>query len=490
MFTIIVAVMFKLKSRKPFLIPTLLQVIFILVICLVMSGHALSKTTIDTYELKNISQKKNAFLISTDSLLIPVINQQSWTLDSPTINALLTTKLNKSLTIDNFPLDAILTNEGFSTAVKLTRYRLFSESSKIHLVTSSTNKLLPIPKLLAYSSPKHGIAMIINPLSGETHGVYNHQGESLEITGNIHYGLNLFLPQEDVMDNKVLKQCMMKMSHQPKESANELISSMTSRKIETQSINGATMYQAIIAVDTDNEWMAGKSNNSTTAMNYISSLFVNMNIYFERDFSTRLLIGDVFLRTSADPFPNDANIFNQLNNFGEYWRTNQAVVDRNFALILSGQNIGNNSFSGIAWLNQYCQNGFQQGGGSQTVGSYSVNRIGSNISTAFVSPFVAHELGHNFGSPHTHCYMPAVDNCYNAEQGCFNGTPSCPTGNGHGTIMSYCHFGGANGASCGSSNKLFHPTVISLIQSRVVNNSPSCITPLSNADIIFSNGFE
>lgn len=56
---------------------------------------------------------------------------------------------------------------------------------------------------------------------------------------------------------------------------------------------------------------------------------------------------------------------------------------------------------------------------------------------------MAHELGHNFGSPHTHsCQWPggAIDNCYPTEPYPGNATP-CPSGprpdNG-GTIMSYC----------------------------------------------------
>lgn len=62
---------------------------------------------------------------------------------------------------------------------------------------------------------------------------------------------------------------------------------------------------------------------------------------------------------------------------------------------------------------------------------------------------VAHEIGHNFNSPHTHCYnglggsSSPVDECYNgqADSGCYAGTQRLPgpAGAGAGTLMSYCH---------------------------------------------------
>ena len=78
--------------------------------------------------------------------------------------------------------------------------------------------------------------------------------------------------------------------------------------------------------------------------------------------------------------------------------------------------------------------------------------------------------------------------CYNAEAGCYAGAVACPAG-GSGSIMSYCHFGGPNGADCGLNDEDFHPTVISLIDTQIVSNFPSCIQTLGS-DIIFINSFE
>ena len=67
---------------------------------------------------------------------------------------------------------------------------------------------------------------------------------------------------------------------------------------------------------------------------------------------------------------------------------------------------------------------------------------------------VSHEIGHNFNSPHTHCYggiggngTPPVDECSNAEASnpwydCHSGAQELPCSGGAsgcGTLMSYCH---------------------------------------------------
>ena len=248
-------------------------------------------------------------------------------------------------------------------------------------------------------------------------------------------------------------------------------------------------HSATIAIDTDNEFNHKKFNNNTAnATDWIADLFTQMNVMYERDLSLRLVQGDTFLRRDLDPSPtyNDdpwtvsgsGASSSQLNEFGTYWSANMGSVNRVFAALLSGKSSSGFSASGIAWLDGYCET--QNSGGG-----YSVNQIfTASIPVSNDAGLVGHELGHNLGSPHTHCYSPPVDTCYALESGCYSGSVSCPV-TGRGTLMSYCHF--SNGANCGSNLDEFHPTVVGLISDFVNNHTPSCIQPL---DFIFTDGFE
>jgi hypothetical protein len=80
---------------------------------------------------------------------------------------------------------------------------------------------------------------------------------------------------------------------------------------------------------------------------------------------------------------------------------------------------------------------------------------------------VAHELGHNFGSGHTHdCnWNPPIDSC--VASSCY--VQSYPR---IGTILSYCHL-----TQYGTELR-FHPRVATLIRSNAQNNLGSCVRTL------------
>ena len=85
--------------------------------------------------------------------------------------------------------------------------------------------------------------------------------------------------------------------------------------------------------------------------------------------------------------------------------------------------------AGRAYINALCGNVPE----SQFSYDYGVNLLDGN-GNSWERRLVAHELGHNFSSPHSHCYAPELDQCYTGETGCYSGTVVQTTG----TMMSYC----------------------------------------------------
>lgn len=262
------------------------------------------------------------------------------------------------------------------------------------------------------------------------------------------------------------------------------------------------LRNAVVAIDTDTTFMSKRfSGNTAQATAWIADLFTQMNVMYQRDLDVNLQQGTTFLRTASDPYANaDTSATSaQLNEFGNYWQANYSSggssVNRAFAALLSGNSSSGNSSSGIAWVNSYCRTA---GSG----GSYSVTQIFTNpaigvASTAFIA---GHELGHNFGAKHTHCSdaltganssTNTIDQCYRAESGCYSGAVSCPVsgpGAPKGTLMSYCHTGAPNGASCGQNVLQFHPTHVTQLRALVAANTPTCLSLAT--DVIFANGFQ
>lgn len=255
-----------------------------------------------------------------------------------------------------------------------------------------------------------------------------------------------------------------------------------------------SLHTAVIAVDTDNELLSLKfGNNTTAATNYIANLIARMSIMYERDLLVRLVQGFTVLRpsTTADPY-NQSGTGGadgpKLQEFSSYWSGGcggQCTgVSRALVMMLSGKQAGSSSASGIAWLNGLCS----------TSGGYSFSQVFkfAQDTSANDASLVGHELGHNFGSDHTHCYSPPIDTCYSGEGGCYSGATSCPAAFNYngvtgitGTSMSYCNRIGG----CGR-REVFHPRTVELLAPIVQSRVGLCVFPLAPPNSLFGNGFE
>jgi len=191
-----------------------------------------------------------------------------------------------------------------------------------------------------------------------------------------------------------------------------------------------TLKRADVAIESDYELRA-KFATDTDALNYLSSLAAAATAIYERDVAVRLNFSYIRLwATSADPWTATSTTA-ALDELRAYWNdpaNNMAAIagPRTTVHFISGKSVQ----GGVAYVNVLCNASYGYGV-SQVYGAFDL----SQPSQIWDVEVVTHELGHNFGSPHTHCYSPPVDECYNQEAGCYSG----PVVASRGTIMSYCH---------------------------------------------------
>ncbi len=195
----------------------------------------------------------------------------------------------------------------------------------------------------------------------------------------------------------------------------------------------SVMYSAGIAVETDYE-LYTKFNSTSNLTTYVGDLFAYVSAVYQRDVLVTLQVNYLSIwTTAADPWNATSDTNAALSEFVTYWNANRSGVPRSTAHMLSGKGLG----GGIAYVSALCNSSFGYGVSASLAGVAP-----TNISTTYWDfMVVAHELGHNFGSPHTHCYVPPVDHCYSGEGGCYSGATSVPPEKG--TIMSYCHLLGS-----------------------------------------------
>src|SRR5213594_1404503 len=192
-----------------------------------------------------------------------------------------------------------------------------------------------------------------------------------------------------------------------------------------------TLKQANVAIDTDQELRA-KFPSDSAALDYLASLAAAATSIYERDVAVRLRFSYIRLWGAAAPDPWTAtDPSGTLGEVRTYWNNPANNMDtiagpRTVVHFVSGKNVQ----GGVAYLDVLCNASYGYGV-SQVYGSFDLSQP-SQIWDALV---VTHELGHNFGTPHTHCYSPPLDKCYANEAGCYSG----PVVASRGTVMSYCH---------------------------------------------------
>ncbi len=197
---------------------------------------------------------------------------------------------------------------------------------------------------------------------------------------------------------------------------------------------------ADIAIETDHEYQQ-IWGNSADATSYAVTLMAAISEIYKVD--TNMSFQITFLRiwnSSSDPWTENGGTADQLFQFQDYWNLNETGVSRHVAHFLSGRGLG----GGVAYGGGACFPEFDYGLSANLGGAFPYPlQLNSELNWDLI--VVAHELGHNFGAPHTHDI--AIDGCGNGD---------C-TGAENGTLMSYCHLCPGGLANMALQ---FHPTML------------------------------
>ncbi|GAB3888204.1 hypothetical protein GCM10028825_20550 [Spirosoma agri] len=180
--------------------------------------------------------------------------------------------------------------------------------------------------------------------------------------------------------------------------------------------------------------------------NRIRSFFLNRieqaSKIYEREINTQLVVVyfHIWKDSEPDPYRGELDIYKLYPIFSNAWlsKFNQIAYDKRVYFPTK-------AIYGAGGL----------GGGVQAI---SGNQTDLNT--------LAHEIGHCFGSPHTHsCTWPGgpIDFCSTTEGGCYTESLQNITG----TIMSYC----------GKSSLSFHPLCQTLMTDHAVKNFTTLTTP-------------
>jgi len=203
-----------------------------------------------------------------------------------------------------------------------------------------------------------------------------------------------------------------------------------------------------IYFETDYQMYDDFGGNVNNLVNYVYGVFNQVATMYQNE-SIPIQISGIGYWQNPDPYINDTDSYDILTKFG--YNTQDDFNGDLAHLISTGHN---QVLGGIAWINVLCT--------PYNTQDYSGRYAFSNIENSY-NPYpiyswtvmvITHEMGHNFGSYHTHaCHWPngagigPIDTCVvTAENSSsFYGCVPIYPHNGcersrMGTVMSYCHF--------------------------------------------------
>lgn len=229
-------------------------------------------------------------------------------------------------------------------------------------------------------------------------------------------------------------------------------------------------YAASLVVDSDHEFFQ-RMGSEERAFTFVTQLIAASSELYHRQLGVSLTIQEIVLHPSPDdpweaPNPHQCGSLQVLREFGEWYQAHRPVASfpRAAAILFTGKQA---DCGGQAVIGGLCTQVRREDLGYGTL-------VVSSSDAASHQQSTGHELGHLFGSVHTHCYQPPIDVCsaVEADRGCYGGATDSPSDGG--SLMSYC----SNRAfSLGEAGRYGDRSerVLQAIAAQLAQVAPSCL---------------
>ncbi|MEO8148160.1 MAG: M12 family metallo-peptidase [Bacteroidia bacterium] len=228
----------------------------------------------------------------------------------------------------------------------------------------------------------------------------------------------------------------------------------------------ATCRLVELYLECDHQMYIDKGSSVTNVVNYVTGFMNEVGLIYSNE-SISIAIKQIMVWTVADPYP----ITSSSGALTAFQAHLAGVFNGDLAHLLSTTV---NNLGGVSYVDVLCNQ--QYGVGYSNI----YNTYNAFPTYSWTVEVVSHEMGHGFGSQHTHwcgwqltpTVTGPIDTCYTPEGGCYTG-PSKPK---TGTIMSYCHLTANISFALG-----FGPIPGNLIRARY--NAATCAAGLTGGSV-------
>ncbi len=265
------------------------------------------------------------------------------------------------------------------------------------------------------------------------------------------------------------------------------------KRLKDQNQAGKTgLLECKVSLEGTYDYFELMGSDSITASKYMISVMAHVSKIYEEYLNVRITVPYIKIYTtlSADPYykANKTTFPQKLNYMPKVWPKlpESSALMCMFTSLSStsdGSGTAGISFGGQPGIGSLCN---MTGKRSYSVFGITGGNKYPNYNYTWDVSVAAHEIGHNFGAPHTHScyYMPnMIDTCVTKSKptpigdACLDGDPKPVLG----TIMSYCHISNPTR----SVDLSFHPRQIA--EMREAAELASCINAPANPYITLLN---